>query len=119
MDPISTSLRSKRPPRGVLAVAASLFLCAPLWPPALSESAMCARQQRQADRGGVVGDHPRHWLERCTVARSTPTPPPTSTAAPHGQTAATARNIVMERPEFGVQIGSPTGEPTSVPGTKI
>jgi hypothetical protein len=36
-----------------------------------------------------------------------------------GPPPATVRNLVLERPEFSVQIGAPTGEPARIPGTKM
>jgi hypothetical protein len=45
--------------------------------------------------------------------------PQTFIAFHHGPTSATIRNLVIERPEFNVQIGSPAGEPTRIPGTKM
>jgi hypothetical protein len=44
--------------------------------------------------------------------------PQTFIAFYYGATAAAMRSVVVERPEFGVPIGAPAGEPTRIPGTK-
>ncbi len=45
--------------------------------------------------------------------------PHTFIAFYYGQTSPTTRSLVIERPEFNVQIGSPAGEPTRISGTKM
>jgi hypothetical protein len=45
--------------------------------------------------------------------------PQTFIAFYYGPTPATMRSVAVERPEFGVRVGAPAGEPTRVPGSKM
>jgi hypothetical protein len=45
--------------------------------------------------------------------------PRTFIAFHSGPTGAAMRSLVIDRPEFGVRIGSPAGDPARIPGTKM